>query len=320
MRAHLVFTLAACSAASLLFQCSSGDSSSGGGPSDGGGTDGTLVEGSAGDANGTDAGTDGASGGDSGSDSSSNVDACATCGTPNTCCSGICTNLKKDPKNCGACGTACNGSQFCNGTACNATIFSNICASANGTVMVDQFPSDNDAGSVLGTALQGCDGGVTIRYLGAAAPGVLDDAGRPSTGPGDMLVVPGGPFPQPAAKYLDTASLSPIYTRAGAAGTFEAVERKTDLVVKNWDPATLGAGHDYFILELAVEPTTGTLSMVAYGMFGPGTAAAAYFASTEVIPKRGSYTDAWYFYEWQDGNANNVPDAFSEFTLVKSGK
>src|ERR1700733_15960392 len=52
-----------------------------------------------------------------------------------TCCSGVCVNTAKDPSNCGMCGAACTGTQFCTGTACQTALVSNVCGNANGTVV-----------------------------------------------------------------------------------------------------------------------------------------------------------------------------------------
>ena len=44
--------------------------------------------------------------------------AAVTCPTGQTACSGVCKNLRTDPANCGACGTACSAGQNCVAGAC----------------------------------------------------------------------------------------------------------------------------------------------------------------------------------------------------------
>jgi Stigma-specific protein, Stig1 len=64
-----------------------------------------------------------------------------------TCCNGSCVDITKDPNNCGQCGTACTADQFCTGKACDDAVISNVCANPNGTVAMDPYAEDNQAGS-----------------------------------------------------------------------------------------------------------------------------------------------------------------------------
>ena len=51
----------------------------------------------------------------------------------------------------------------------------------------------------------------------------------------------------------------------------------------------LTAHHDFFYVQLSVEPKSGTLCFSAVGMLSPGTAAAGYYAGVELIPNRAKY-------------------------------
>jgi hypothetical protein len=84
--------------------------------------------------------------------------------------------------------------------------------------------------------------------------------------------------------------------------------------------ATLTAHHDYFALEVTVEPASGTLCFFGYGMYAPGTSAAAYYFQNDVIGSRAMFPDVWYVYEWTDTDNSGTPSAGDAFTLIAHGK
>jgi hypothetical protein len=291
------------------------------------GADSTTSPEAGGHDTGTDAATDA---GDSGTRIACLADAGADAGLdaggcpPSlTCCNGFCADTARDPANCGACGVACTSAQFCTRTACKDTVFKNLCASPNASVTRDNLTIDDDAGIVLVNALEACSPVVTVRLVSQGAAGILGPGGQQITGPGDMLTIPGGSFGQQAAAYLDTNGITPVFGRQGAGNNWEFVERKSGTAVVTVDTTALGAGHDLFVLELAVEPTNGTLSMLAYGLNAPGTTAAAFWLSASVVPNRGAFTARWYIYEWIDatdgGGTPGAPDLSDTFTVRASG-
>ena len=79
------------------------------------------------------------------------------------------------------------------------------------------------------------------------------------------------------------------------------------------------AHHDYFLLELSVEPISGTLCFFGYGMLSQGTIAAGYYFQSTIVPALSTYTDAWYVYEWTDTNNDSVPNAGDTFALTAHG-
>jgi hypothetical protein len=56
--------------------------------------------------------------------------ACSQCGAERECCDGHCANLANDPVNCGQCGHACDGGQYCTGGECIAKPCEATCADA----------------------------------------------------------------------------------------------------------------------------------------------------------------------------------------------
>jgi hypothetical protein len=250
-----------------------------------------------------------------------------------SCCAKLCTDTAHDPRNCGACGVACTASQFCTGTKCDNAIFSNLCANPKATVDLGQFPPDNAAGVALGAALAtSCSPAVSIGQASQMS-GILGDAGQPSTGVGDTLIVGGGSFGQIAVQYLDQAGLSPIYLKTDGT-TAQYVLRATGapIFASPVMVSDLTAHHDYFFIELAVEPQSGTLCFVGAGILAPGTAAAGYYGSAQLIPNRAADMHSWEAVEWTDapgdgGTAgeggvdlgDGIPNAGDTFRVVASG-
>ncbi len=240
-----------------------------------------------------------------------------------TCCAGFCADTRHDPKNCGACGTACSGSQFCTGTACDDAVFSNVCANGATTVVNDPYSNDIQAGAAIGTALAACsDAGGAVAIVPQTQPGVLlpmGDAGdRPNTGVGDTLVAGGSWWGQLSVAYMDNMGLTPVYlTNDGTTSQF--VERSTGLPLVTTLDTALTSQHDYFFLELAVEPVSGTLCLFGEGILGPGTSAAGYYGAEVMIPAHTTLAAAYYVYEWTDTNQDGTPGAGDTFTLVAQG-
>jgi uncharacterized lipoprotein NlpE involved in copper resistance len=236
-----------------------------------------------------------------------------------TCCSGACVDLSRDPRNCGSCGTACSSSQFCTGTSCTGTAFSNICSTHSATVALDSIGADDEAGVELGNAVAStCMLGGNL-VIASQDSGVIDpSSGRPLTGVGDMFVSGGGSYGQQAVGYMDTLGATPVYLHAelppdGGAGMAWFTERSSGTNIVTTSTSDLTAHHDYFLLELSVEPMSGTLCFFGIGMYAPGTLAAAYYGSTQVLPHASSYTQAYYVYEWTDTNMNGMPDSGDTF-------
>jgi hypothetical protein len=237
-----------------------------------------------------------------------------------TCCSGWCTDTTRDPQNCGSCGNACMSSQFCTGTACDDAVLQNVCANARATVVLDQYPIDNEAGAALGAALaNGCMPPVTVSTTPQDSGLVQAPAtGRPIAGPGDTLVAGGGFFGQMAVSYMESKKIAPL--SLGTDGTNAWIRNtKTGTNVVLVPNGMLTSQHDYFALEVTVEPTSGTLCFFGYGMLAPGTAAAGYFFQNDVVANRAMFPAAWYVYEWTDTDNSGTPSAGDTFSPIASG-
>ncbi len=102
--------------------------------------------------------------------------------------------------------------------------------------------------------------------------------------------------------------------------TEQIVDRNTGTNLVNAVDTNLTVHHDYFYVQLTVEPASGTLCFMGVGMLEYGTGAAGYFVPSVMIPGRAGYTDSWYVYEWTDTNGDAIANSGDTFTLVKSGQ
>jgi Stigma-specific protein, Stig1 len=246
---------------------------------------------------------------------------CSTDASPVMCCGGYCVDTAKDPANCGQCGNGCTANQFCTGTACDDAIIANLCANPSATVVFDPYDIDNEAGASMGAALHTvCVPATSVVQLPQTAPGVLDPSGseRPITGVGNTFIAGGGPHGQNGNDYMELeANLSPLYLRND--GTNSRILTRAGTEVLNVPDTTLSEHHDYFYVQLAVEPQSGTLCLSGVGILGGGTQAAGYYTATELIPHRANYTASWYVFEWQDSNNDSIAGALDTYTMKTAG-
>ena len=305
------------------------------GTPDAGGTDATVADGGSSDGGGGDAATADAAIGDAAIGDGAivdaspdaavaiacDVDAQSPCGDAGvlTCCNGTCVNTAADPMNCGACANACTSTQFCTGTKCDDLIVANICDNPNATISLDPYTADNTAGAAIGTGLAACTPAVTVTQVNQSDGGIVDPVtGRPITGVGNMFVTGGGGFGQLGDHYLDSQALTRLYVTADGV-TEQIVDRTTGMNLVDEVDTDLTLHHDFFYVQLTVEPISGTLCFMGVGMLQYGTAAAGYYVGAVMIPNLPSYTDAWYVYEWTDTNNDGIANDGDTFTMTNSG-
>ncbi|MDP9149132.1 MAG: hypothetical protein M3O36_04205 [Myxococcota bacterium] len=249
------------------------------------------------------------------------ADGASSCSGAMSCCGGFCTDTSHDPRNCGSCSNACTSAQFCTGVACEDAVLKNLCANSAATVVFDPYTDDNEAGARMGNALATkCVPAVTVTLgRGDAGTGVDPDSGRPTTGPGNTLVVGGGAYGQPSVAYIDDNGLSAVRLQADGTKTWFQ-DFKTDAGIVTADNTMLTPHHDYFLLELSVEPVSGSLCFFGIGFLNAGTAAAGYYFENSVMPSLSTFPDAWYVYEWTDTDGDSLPSAGDMFLRRAQGR
>jgi len=253
-----------------------------------------------------------------------------------TCCDSRCADLATDSHNCGACGKACDGGQFCGLTACaddddsstcvecHDTTLANVCSVAKIIVILDTNKNDTDGNRVPGRAI-----GKALEEKCPAKPELTEaeqdsvealnlTTGRPVSNSSELLVVAGGPFYQNLEGYLEETGIAPLYWNV----TDEVVEfrrSETDELVADLAIEGDHESHDIFIIQFMRDPDSGSLILNAQGFWLAGTVAAAYHLNSELLPDLGAQDKAWYAYEWTDRDGDKAPDA-DEIELLTSGR
>jgi hypothetical protein len=209
---------------------------------------------------------------------------------------------------------------------CKNAVFANVCENTSGTVFTDTFSVDTDAGGIVGAALgSACQ--LPIATPAGGGP-TNPDSGQPLTGIGNLCIIGGGGSGQPAVVYLDKNSLTDVVLRGvyDDAGVFDL--RFTQVVgpgspqdlastVFTGQPVTT----DYFLVELAVDPASGSLCFAVIGMNGEGTAAGGFWVASQFLAN-GAFrtsTKSWYVYHWASSTDGGPPSSADTFTLVASG-
>ncbi|HEY4104335.1 MAG TPA: hypothetical protein VGM44_10605, partial [Polyangiaceae bacterium] len=267
-----------------------------------------------------------------------------------TCCSAHCVDTQTDSTHCGACGTACENSQFCGVTACadsgsagaggatgdscvicHDTVIANVCAITKVIVISDTGdpgstppPKNSTNGNLvpaqtIGTALNAdCPSQPTVTVERQDTPDALNiTTGHPVSGGGTLLLVAGGPFFQNLENYFEQ-SASPLYvTNDGTTNEF--LDRMANVVAS--DPISIAGdpdhlSHDKFIIQFMRDASSGSLVLNAQGFWQSGTTAAAFEVANVILPNLSTYTKDWYAFSWtDDASADKLPQA-SEITQI----
>jgi hypothetical protein len=208
---------------------------------------------------------------------------------------------------------------------CEEAVFGNVCDAPTATLFFDPYSADNAATVTLGAAL-GSTCHMTIESPDAA-PFELD-SGQPTTGIADLCVIGGGAFGQPAVAYLDSRGLTDVYLRGANddAGAFDIVFTDRggpgpprDIAAAPFSSTPTNT--DYFLVELVVDPASGSLCLVVLGMGAQGTSAGAYYVANMFFATDAykASTKSWYVYHWVASSDTGVPGSSDTFTLVASG-
>ncbi len=260
-------------------------------------------------------------------DTAAHCGACGTsCGAGQGCCGSQCTDLNA-LDNCGACNVVCGQDQFCDGTTCRNVVFPEFCANLNVYAIYDQLTLDDAATNLLASTIaQYCSAQTLITYGPQTNPAWVDQTtGALLFGGGTTVVTAGGPFPNKPVKWLERTNMATkVYFSTNGIDTYYFKKRSDDsvLVTRPDTYCTTASTQDVFLVELATDPSSGTLALIAYGLCGGGygTRSAAWYWANQMLPNRASYPNSWYIYEWTDQNANAQPDATDTFTQLATGQ
>lgn len=260
--------------------------------------------------------------GDGGVDDDAGPPECGSgCGGGLACCDGVCIDLSASPAHCGACGNACSLDEFCGGEplGCHPALFQNLCLVNRPYRIDDTEAADVASGAIIAEAVESaCPQMEQMVERAQDDPSVVDISnGRPITGVNSLAILAGGSFFHQSVRYLEAAADLPVISETTA--NTERLHRRNGGTIVDIPKAAVTPGHDFFVIQVADEAISGTLVLTAYGMFTPGTRAAAYWLANEILPNLDTITDQYFIYEWTDGNGDEIPNAGDAFDLVYSG-
>lgn len=242
-----------------------------------------------------------------------------SCGGERTCCDSRCVDTTRDIDNCGDCGQACQSSEFCGLTGCTTAAVTNVCDIAVATALLDgQVSDDMVAGQILEALVAHCTPEPVTRVVAQTeAEQINQSTGQVVASAGELLVFAGGPYWHQAMQYLENTRATPVYSAATLPqiGLYRSAD---DMPIVT---STLGEStesHDIIVIQIGRDRVTGTPALILYGFHEAGTRAAAWQFINVILPDLTSFDDAYYVYEWTDGDADQEPDA-DEFVLHGSG-
>lgn len=241
------------------------------------------------------------------------------CGVGLTCCSEHCVSTASDQQHCGACGTACNGTQFCGQEGCVAARLSSLCEVGKLAVVLDGQDGDDPTGRALSQALvTHCATSQTSREVSQTVADVLNPStGQPVSGGAELLLIAGGNYFQKAMGYLVANKVSPL-TNLGTFDTYEIHDSASNALIASERIADVSDSHDLFAVQFIRDPSSSSLILNAYGFTVGGTAAATYYFTDVIAPNLATTDKAWFVGEWTDKDADKQPD-LDELTLISSG-
>jgi hypothetical protein len=236
-----------------------------------------------------------------------------------TCCGTRCVDIERDIGNCGACGTSCSATQFCGTSGCATANAANVCSIARATAILDgQAADDAVANDVLAALAAQCDPPPqTASVNQGVAPQINGMTGQVVTSGGELLVFAGGPYFHEAMQFLEAQRSTPVYSAAALPQIGFYRSSDNGLILESTLPESTDS-HDIVVIQIGRETLTGTPSLILYGFHQNGTRAAAWQFINVILPDLMSVTEAYWVYEWTDGDADQLPDA-GEFTLHGSG-
>lgn len=228
----------------------------------------------------------------------------STCGTDLTCCGTRCVETNSDSKNCLGCGISCASGEFCGTTGCKPVKFENVCKANQVTGILVENAEDavDDAQTTLlvSAVSTTCSPAPTSQFKGQLTGGVLNPTTGQPVSRGSLLAVAGGWFFQHLVKYMNDQAYLPVYDDWDwTAFTVTMRLRSNNSAIRALNMSTMSAARDLIVVEIAVEPTTGSPVLVAYGA-DRGTAVAAWYYANVVAKDSGLLSKSWVVCDWTD--------------------
>ena len=201
---------------------------------------------------------------------------------------------------------------------CIPLLFSNVCSVPKLTVVHTGDSYDDNAGTAMAASLAAhCTPPQTVRTLNWRDAGILDSTGAPLVARDDVLLCGGGSFNQPHIEWLENTGVTQVYD--SSTPTVASMTRRGGAMIFAEPVANLNQSLDFFVLQLARGRPGGPVTISGYGMYAPGTTAAAYYFEHNVLPALSTHSENFYVVKWTDLDADALPSQAAEFTVLASG-
>ena len=199
---------------------------------------------------------------------------------------------------------------------CIGLAFARVCDVSSITVLQSGVLTDDAAAVRMGQAMSTCLPPPTTTTVDTRNGGVLATSGQPLMGRTETYFAAGGSFAQPFVNWYESSGRSPV---SDSSTSTVASLSNAGSVIFSEPVANLGPSLDYFALEFVRSEPTGPLSVIGYGFYAPGTAAAAWYFEHRVLAQRATFTAGWYVVRWNDLDGDHLPSEADQFTMLRSG-
>jgi hypothetical protein len=197
------------------------------------------------------------------------------------------------------------------------------------TILLDGLSIDDASAPILRDGLLAqCPGPPAASIVAQKSSGAINPTtGQPVAGGGNMLAMNGGPYGQDLLRYLEKSGISPLYQYYDATltrfygrggGADAGSDAGPDRIIVEELQSALNDSHGYFIMEMIVDPDSGTLVFSDYGLDAVGTIAGTWYFVNKVLPNLATFGKSWYVYKWTDQDADKMPSDPDQFSLIAS--
>ncbi|MFT3922097.1 MAG: hypothetical protein QM778_06155 [Myxococcales bacterium] len=235
------------------------------------------------------------------------------------CCDTRCAVLERDPDNCKGCNVVCDASQFCGALSCTENTVAHVCDAVKFSFLLDGHATDDARAQDLYIAFGDlCSDETPSQTIEQTNSNALNqETGQPVVGAGELVVVLGGPFGQHIVGYLEGNKLTKSYNKFdGATAWFygRGAAGEADPAIVTAPYSILDEHHDFFVIETVTDPISRARVLKLYGLDSPGTNAAAWFFTHEVLADPASFGGTHYIYEWTDATMDgpSADDTYSQ--------
>ncbi|MGE5786790.1 MAG: hypothetical protein ACM3ZE_19510 [Myxococcales bacterium] len=208
-----------------------------------------------------------------------------------------------DTKNCLSCGVSCQTGEFCGTSGCAPAKIENLCEVPRVTgILVENVDDaiDDAQTTALVNAFSECSPVPSATLSGQSTGSVVNRITGQPVSRGALLAVAGGPYFQHLVNYLADQGLLPVYdVWDWTNNTVTVLSRRDNSEIRKIDFNEMSSTRDLIIVEIAVDPITGTPVLVAFGA-DKGTPAAAWYFAQFAMTDTTAAAKTWFVCDWTD--------------------